>query len=50
MKEQKQIPITVLFEQDERSLSNEARVHTTDKDRVHSKLEIHAHSEEETVS
>ena len=58
VKKQKKIPIRILYEEHERSLSNEARVHitnearvhTTDKDRVHSKLEIHTHSEQETVS
>ena len=42
VKEKKQIPITVLSENDEKSLSDEAR--------VHSKQEIHTHFEEETVS
>ena len=50
VKEQKQVPIIVLFEEEERSLSDEARVHTTDEARVHTKQDIHTHSEEETVS
>ena len=50
VKEQKQIPIIVLSEDDEKSLSNEAMVPTTDEARVHSKQEIHSHFEEETVS
>ena len=42
VKEQEQVPITVLSEEEERSLSDEARVHT--------KQDIHTHSEEETMS
>ena len=37
VKGQQQVPITVLSEEEEKSLSNEARVHTTDKARVYSK-------------
>ena len=50
VKEQKQSPITVLSEEDEKYLSDEARVPTTDETRVYSKQEIHTHIEEETVS
>ena len=42
VKEQEQVPITVLSKEEERSLSDEARVHT--------KMDIHTHSEEETMS
>ena len=42
VKEQEQVPITVLFEEEERSLSDEASVHT--------KQDIHTHSKEETMS
>ena len=42
VKEREQFPITVLSEEEERSLSDEARVHT--------KHDIHTHSEEETMS
>ena len=41
MKEQEQVPIIVLSEEEERSLSNEARVHT--------KQDMHIHSEEEIM-
>ena len=37
VEEQEQVPITVLSEEEERYLSDEARVHTTDKARVYSK-------------
>ena len=50
IKEQKQSPITVLSEEDEKYLSDEARVPTTNETRVCSKQEIHTHFEEETVS
>ena len=50
VKEQKQSPITVLSEEDEKYLSDEARVPTTDETRVYSKQEIHNHFEEETLS
>ena len=50
VKEQKQIRIKILSEEEERHLFDEARVHTTEKARVHSKQEMHTHSEEETVS
>ena len=50
VKEQKQSPITVLSKEDEKYLSDEARVPTTDETRVYSKQEIHTHIEEETVS
>ena len=36
VKEQEQVPITILYEEEERSLSDEARVHT--------KQDIHTHS------
>ena len=42
VKEQKQIPITVLSKEEERSLSNETRVHI--------KQDIHTHAEEEIMS
>ena len=42
VKEQEQVPITVLSEEEERSLSNEASVHI--------KHDIHTHSKEETMS
>ena len=45
VKEQEQAPIIILSEEEERSLSNESRVHTTEKARVHSKQQIHTHSE-----
>ena len=41
VKEQEQVPITVLSEEEERSLSDEARVHT--------KQDMHTHSKEETM-
>ena len=50
VKGQEQVLITVLSEEEEKSLYDEARVHTTDKARVYSKQEIHTHSEEETMS
>ena len=50
VKEQKQNPITVLSEEDEKYLSDEARVPTTDETGVYSKQEIHSHFEEETMS
>ena len=37
VKEQKQIPITVISKEDEKSLSDEAKVPTTDEARVYSK-------------
>ena len=42
MKEQEQVPITVQSEDEEKSLSDEARVPT--------KQDIHTHYEEETIS
>ena len=42
VQEQKQIPITVLSEEDEKYLSDEAIVHTTNEARVCSKQEIHS--------
>ena len=50
VKEQKQSPITILSEEDEKYLSDEARDPTTNESRVCSKQEIHTHFEEETVS
>ena len=50
VKEQKQSPITVLSEEDEKYLSDEARDPITNEARVCSKQEIHTHFEEETVS
>ena len=49
IKEQKQSPITVLSEEDEKYLSDEARVPTTNEARVCTKQEIHTHCDEETV-
>ena len=48
--EQKQSPITVLSEKDEKYISDEARVPATNESRVCTKQEIHTHFEEETVS
>ena len=50
VKEQKQSPIIVMSEEDEKHLSDEVRVPTTNETRVYSKQEIHSHFEEETVS
>ena len=50
VKEQKQIPITILSEEDEKYLSDEARDTTTNEARVFSNQEIHTHFEEETES
>ena len=43
VKEQKQSPITVLSEEDEKQLSDEARDPITNEARVCSKQEIHTH-------
>ena len=50
VKEHKQRHITVLSEEDEKYLSNGARVLATNEARVCSKKEIHTHFEEEIVS
>ena len=50
VKEHKQSPITVLSEEDEKYLSDEARDAITNEARVFSKQEIHTHFEEEIVS
>ena len=41
VKEQEQVPITILSKEEERSLSDETRVHTTNEARVHTKQDIH---------
>ena len=50
VKKQKQSPIIVLSEEDEKHLSDEARAPTTNESRVCYKQEIHRHFEEETLS
>ena len=50
VKEQKQSPITVLSEEDEKYLSDEARVLVTNEAKVCVKQEIHTHCDEKTVS
>ena len=48
--EQKKIPITVLSEEDEKYLFDEARIPITNESRVCAKQEIHTHCDEETMS
>ena len=50
IKEQKQRPIRVLSEEDEKYFSDEARVPVTNEARVCAKKEIHTHCDEEAVS
>ena len=50
VEEQHERPITVLSEEDEKYLSDEARFPANNEARVCSKQEIHTHFEEETVS
>ena len=50
VKKQKQSPITLLSEVDEKYLSNEARVLVTDEAKVCIKQEIHTHCDDETMS
>ena len=50
IKKEKHSPITVLSEEDEKYLSDEARAPTTNESRVCYKQEIHRHFEEETLS
>ena len=50
VKEQKQSPITVLSEEDEKYLSDKVRFLANNEARVCSKKEVHTHFEEETVS
>ena len=50
IEEQKQSPITVLLEEDEKYLFDEARIPVANEARVSAKQEIHIHCDEETVS
>ena len=50
IEQQKQNPITVLSEEDEKYLFDEARIPVTNEARVCANQEIHTHYDEETVS
>ena len=50
VKEQKQSPIIVLSEEDEKYLSDEVRVPTNNEARVCSKQEVYTHFKKETMS